>query len=69
MKNELLRSKEASDLLGLKHRSMHVLEKRGLIHSIRDWAGHRRFKRQDVLALRKSLFPEIDEGAEPKPTA
>jgi DNA-binding transcriptional MerR regulator len=57
-KDKFLRSKEAAETLGLKSRSsMRVLEKRGLIHSVRDWAGHRRFSEHDVIELRKSLFP------------
>ena len=52
----LLRTKEAADRLGLKPISVHQLEKAGHLHPIRDWAGHRRFREDDVEALREKLL-------------
>lgn len=64
-----LRAKEAADLLGLKRCSLVVMERRGLIHATRDWAGHRRFKRADVLRLKEDLFPGGADTPEPKSAA
>lgn len=66
---ELLRVKDGAELLGLKRCSLVVMEHRGLIRATRDWAGHRRFKRADLLRLKKSLFPDGDDSPEPKSAA
>ena len=52
----LLRVKESANLLGLKAASIRQLEKHGLLKSIRDWSGHRRFRESDVLKFKKELL-------------
>ncbi len=52
----LIRVKEAADLLGVKCSSVRKLDERGVLRSIRDWSGHRRFQEQEVLEYRQSLL-------------
>lgn len=54
----LLRVKEAAELLGVKNASVRELDRRGLLHAVRDWSGHRRFKDSDVLNLRELLLQD-----------
>jgi DNA-binding transcriptional MerR regulator len=53
---KLLRSKEAADFLGLKPVSLRELDKKGLLHPVRDWAGHRRFCEDELVSFRKKLL-------------
>lgn len=52
---KLLRVKEAADRLGVKLSSVRQLAERGILSHLRDWNGHRRFKEEDVEAVRKRL--------------
>jgi excisionase family DNA binding protein len=61
---KLLRVKEAADRLGLKPVSVRELEKRGELRAVRDWAGHRRFRDDEIDAFRERLLSgELAEGA------
>ena len=53
---KLLRTKEAAEVLGVKASAIRVVEKRGLLHAVRDWSGHRRFEEGAVLELRRKLL-------------
>ncbi len=53
---KLLRSKEAADRAGLKPVSLRKLEEKGLLHPIRDWAGHRRFRQDEIDDFREKLL-------------
>jgi len=53
---KLLRSKEAADFLGLKPVSLRELDKKGLLHPVRDWAGHRRFSEDELGKFKKKLL-------------
>jgi len=60
---KLLRSKEAADRIGLKPVSLRKLEQGGLLHPIRDWAGHRRFRQDEIDDFREKLLSgEIGEA-------
>jgi excisionase family DNA binding protein len=59
----LLRTKEAADRIGVKTASLRQLEKRGLIHCVRDWAGHRRFEESDVEEFQKKLRSGFENPA------
>lgn len=62
---KLLRVKEAADRLGLKPVSLRELDKKGYIQAIRDWAGHRRFREDEIEAFReKYLGGNIDRHTE-----
>ena len=60
----LLRVKEAAELLGVKNASIRELDRRGLLHAVRDWSGHRRFKDSDVLELRETLLQGEIKGSD-----
>ncbi len=61
---KLLRTKEAADRVGLKPVSLRRLEEEGLLHPIRDWAGHRRFRQDELDEFSKKLLAgEIGELA------
>ena len=61
---ELLRKKEAAGQLGVKSSALIILEKKGFLHPIRDWAGHRRFRRGEIDEFREKLLSgEIGELA------
>lgn len=61
---KLLRCKEAAHILGLKAGSLRQLEKAGLLLPIRDWAGHRRFREDEVEAFKERLLRgEIGQDA------
>jgi len=62
VKMKHLRVKEAAELLGVKSASVRQLEKRGLLSSVRDWSGHRRFREDGVLILRERFFEEGRSG-------
>jgi len=53
---KLLRSKEAAEFLGLKPVSLRELDKKGLLHPVRDWAGHRRFREEELITFREKLL-------------
>ncbi len=53
---KLLRTKEAADRIGLKPVSLRKLEEGGLLHPVRDWAGHRRFRQDEVDEFRDRLL-------------
>jgi len=53
--DKLLRASDAAKRLGLKAVSPRALEKHGLVSPIRDWAGHRRYKEDEIERLRKKL--------------
>lgn len=53
---KLLRCKEAADRCGLKPVSLRQLDKDGILHPIRDWAGHRRFREDEIEDFRKKLL-------------
>ena len=53
---KLLRVKEAAELMGVKPASIRQLERRGLLHSVRDWAFHRRFTQSEVERVRVRLL-------------
>lgn len=53
---KLLRSKEAAEFLGLKPVSLRELDKKGLLHPVRDWAGHRRFPEDELRRFREKLL-------------
>jgi DNA-binding transcriptional MerR regulator len=53
---QLLRTKDAATRLGLKSFSVRRLEQMGILPSIRDWAGHRRFRERDVEQVREKLL-------------
>jgi DNA-binding transcriptional MerR regulator len=53
---KLLRKKEAADLIGVKIHSLAQLERLGLLHPIRDWSKHRRFREDEVLSFREKLL-------------
>lgn len=57
---KLLRIKDAADTLGLKTQSLRQMEKAGLLHPVRDWAGHRRFREDDLRALQKRMLSGKD---------
>jgi excisionase family DNA binding protein len=62
---KLLRVKEAADRLGLKPVSLRELDKKGKLRAVRDWAGHRRFRDDDVDAFREKLLSgEMGHAAE-----
>ena len=52
----LLRVKEAADFLGLKTASIRELDRRGELTAVRDWADHRRFREDDLVAFRERLL-------------
>ena len=52
----LLRTKETADVLGVKVCTVLLLERRGLLPAVRDWAGQRRFLQGDVEKFRKQLM-------------
>jgi DNA-binding transcriptional MerR regulator len=52
---KLLRSKEAAEFLGLKPASVRELDKKGFLHPVRDWAGHRRFSEDELAIFRERL--------------
>ena len=56
LKMKLLRTKESANRLGLKPVSLRLLEKKGLLHPVRDWAGHRRFLEEEIDAFRDKLL-------------
>ena len=61
---KLLRTKEAADQLGLKPVSLRRLEKAGFLHPVRDWAGHRRFREDEIKAFHEKLLRgEIGQDA------
>ena len=61
---DLLRRKEAAGQLGVKPASLITLEKKGLLHPLRDWAGHRRFRQSEIDEFREKLLSgEIGELA------
>jgi len=61
---KLLRTKKAADRIGLEPASLRILEEKGLLHPIRDWAGHRRFMQDDLDEFSKRLLRgEIGELA------
>ena len=49
--------------LGVSRDTIRRLERRGLISAERDWAGHRRFSKNDLELARTFLFKK--EGAKP----
>jgi DNA-binding transcriptional MerR regulator len=51
----LRRVKEAADRMGLKPASLRQLEREGLLHPVRDWAGHRRFSDTEIDRVRAEL--------------
>jgi len=53
---KLLRSKEAAEFVGLKPVSLRELDKKGLLHPVRDWAGHRRFREEELITFREKLL-------------
>ena len=59
---KLLRTKEAAEVLGVKASAIRVVEKRGLLHAVRDWSGHRRFEEGAVLKFRERLISGELEG-------
>ncbi len=62
---KLLRTKKAADRIGLEPASLRILEEKGLLHPIRDWAGHRRFREDEIDEfLQKLLSGEIGELAD-----
>ena len=62
MLRKLLRTKKAADRLGLEPASLRILEAKGLLHPIRDWAGHRRFRQEEVDVAVRDILSEL-----PKP--
>ncbi len=52
----LLRSKEAAEFLGLKAVSLRELDKKGFLHPVRDWAGDRRFREEELISFRAKLL-------------
>lgn len=46
-----------SQALGVSVDTIRRLERRGVIVPSRDWAGHRRFTDEDLVRLRKILYP------------
>ena len=68
---KLLRCKEAAERLGLKPIALRGLDRKGLLPAVRDWAGHRRFREDEVEALRERLlngevFTAVRSEKEPK---
>ena len=60
---KLLRCKVAADRAGLKPASLRQLDRDGILHPIRDWAGHRRFREDEIDDFRKKLLSgEIGEA-------
>ena len=53
---KLLRAKDAAEFLGLKPVSLRELDKKGLLHPVRDWAGHRRFPEDELRRFREQLL-------------
>ena len=59
---KLLRTKKAADRIGLEAASLRILEEKGLLHPIRDWAGHRRFRQDELDEFSEKLLAgEIGE--------
>lgn len=52
----LLRCKETADRLGVRRSSLPGFEQKGLLSSVRDPSGHRRYRESDVEAIRKQLL-------------
>lgn len=48
----LMRIGEVARTIGLHETTIRRLERRGLLHPHRDWAGHRRFTAEDIARLR-----------------
>jgi DNA-binding transcriptional MerR regulator len=53
---KLLRAKEAATIIGLRPVSLRELDRKGLLHPVRDWAGHRRFREDEVISFREKLL-------------
>jgi len=58
MNEKLLRVGEAGDLMGVKGASIRQLEKKGKLRAVRDWNGHRRFKKSEILRFRDALLKQ-----------
>jgi excisionase family DNA binding protein len=56
-----MRIKEAAKRLGVHPTTLVRLERRGLLHPARDWAGHRRFTQADIETLRRLLHLPKEE--------
>ena len=54
--NRLLRVKEAAMVIGISFSAMRSLDKRQILPAIRDWAGHRRYREDDVYEFREKLL-------------
>lgn len=57
---KLFRIKDAAEVLGLKTQSLRQMEKAGIVHPVRDWANHRRFREDEVQALHKRMLSGED---------
>ena len=52
----LLRCKESADRLGVRRSSLPGFERKGLLVSLRDAAGHRRYLESDIESIRAKLL-------------
>ena len=51
-----MRIGELAKLLGISRDTIRRLEKRGVLAPKRDWAGHRRFTKEEIARIRDLLF-------------
>lgn len=61
MKTKMVTPQKAAQLLGVCVSTLRRWESDGAIEARRTLGGHRRYRRADVLALRKKLFGENPE--------
>jgi excisionase family DNA binding protein len=59
-----MRIREFCKQLGIHRSTVLRLEAKGLLHSKRDWAGHRRFTQEDLKHAEKILFRQSEERKE-----
>jgi excisionase family DNA binding protein len=60
-----MRIREFCKQLGIHRSTVLRLEAKGMLHSKRDWAGHRRFTEEDIKQAEQLLFRKADKKEQP----
>lgn len=53
---DLIRCKKAAEIIGVDRSCLGGLERKGILVPIRDWAGHRRYRKEEVESVRERLL-------------
>lgn len=59
-----MRMREFCKQLGIHRSTVLRLEAKGILHSKRDWAGHRRFTEEDLQQALRLLYQELNDRHE-----